>query len=75
MSVLFHGLVCDVTGICSENHGCMLSFVSYKMWSLLQVCGGLLILKTFPVIVTSVKTAHLGNLFKMLKQFSWETES
>jgi len=39
------------------------------------VCGGLLILKTFPVIVTSVKTAHLGNLFKMLKQFSWETES
>lgn len=25
------GLACDVTGICSENHGCMLSFVVYKI--------------------------------------------
>lgn len=26
-----HGLACDVTGICSESHRCMLSFVVCKI--------------------------------------------
>lgn len=53
--VLFEnrGLACDSTGICSENIGCMLSFVVCKIQSLLQTPGDLLILATFPLIVTS----------------------
>lgn len=70
----FCGLACDVIGICSANHGFMLSFVGYKMYSLMQTLGSLLILKIIPLIVISVKTAHLGNLFRALKQISWDTE-
>lgn len=44
------GLACDVTGTCSENLGCMLSFVVCKIESLLQTPGGLLILATFPLV-------------------------
>lgn len=51
--VEYHRLACDVTGICSENHGCMLSFVVCKIQSLLQTPGGSLISVAFPLIVTS----------------------
>lgn len=47
------GLACDVTDTCSENLEYMLSFVVCKVESLLQTPGGLLILATFPLIVTS----------------------
>lgn len=42
------GLACDVTGICSGNLECMLSFVVCKIECLLQTPGGLLIWQHFP---------------------------
>lgn len=64
VGIEFGRLACDVFAVYSENHRCILSFVGYKIQSLLQTPGVLLVLKTFPLTDISVKTIHLGNLFR-----------